>query len=258
MEFVDTHAHLYLDAFQHDLGSVIERARQKNIVKIYMPNIDETTLAAVVRTAQAHPTLCFPMLGIHPCAVRSHFEPQLHALEAELGKASFAAVGEIGMDLYRDRSLHREQQEAFAFQVDLAKKQRLPLSIHCRNGFKELLQVLERAQDGSLQGVVHCFTGTPAEAAQCIELGFFLGVGGIATLPNNALVETIAAIALEHWVLETDSPYLAPVPHRGKRNEPAYLVHTAEKIAAIKGIALEEVARVTTKNAERAFHGVSR
>ncbi len=252
--FIDTHAHLYGDPFQDDLAWVVARAQENHIAKVYLPNIDETTIEKVVDTAQRFPTVCFPMLGIHPCYIQSNFLPQLYAVEAWLQKGSFVGIGEIGIDLYHDCSLRQEQQEAFAIQVDWAKKYHLPLSIHCRNAFKEVTALLEKAQDGTLKGIIHCFTGDRMEAEQCIELGFFLGISGIVTLPKNTLAETVAAIDLKHLVLETDSPYLAPVPHRGKRNEPIHLLHTATKIAEIKHVSLEEVARITTKNAERVFN----
>lgn len=252
--FIDTHAHLYGDPFQDDLACVVARAQQNHIAKIYMPNIDETTIAKVIDTAQRYPTVCFPMLGIHPCHIRSNFIPQLYAVEAWLQKGSFVGIGEIGIDLHYDCSLRQEQQEAFAIQVDLAKKYHLPLSIHCRNAFKEVTALLEQAQDGTLQGIIHCFTGNHMEAEKCINLGFYLGISGIVTLPKNTLAETLAAIDLMHLVLETDSPYLAPVPHRGKRNEPIHLLHTATRIAEIKRVSLEEVARVTTKNADNVFN----
>lgn len=253
MQLIDTHAHIYEADFQKELSIILQRAQENHVKKIYMPNIDEATITSMMDVAEMHPTRCFPMMGIHPCHVTKKFDRQLYLVEEWLNKASFIAIGEVGIDLYHDTSLSMEQQEAFSIQLNLAKKYNLPLSIHCRNAFKEVLQIVEKEQDGSLKGVIHCFTGNLIEAERCIKLGFYLGVGGIITMPKSGLAEIISAIALDHLVLETDSPYLTPAPHRGRRNEPAYLSYIAEKLAAIKGVTLLEIASRTTQNAENLF-----
>ncbi|WP_243517557.1 MULTISPECIES: TatD family hydrolase [unclassified Candidatus Cardinium] len=250
MELIDTHAHIY--DLQEPLSLVLNSAQKNHIKKIYMPNIDEATIATMLETATAYPC-CLPMMGIHPCHIRKDFTKQLYLVEEWLNKSDFIAIGEIGIDLYHDTALFKEQQEAFKIQLDLAKHYHLPVSIHCRNAFQAVIQLLEKAQDGNLKGVIHCFTGNLQEAEQCIKMGFSLGIGGIITLPKSGLAEIIAAIDLEHLVLETDSPYLTPVPFRGKPNQPSYLGYIAEKLALIKEVTLAEVAYMTTRNAEAIF-----
>jgi TatD DNase family protein len=253
MRLIDTHAHLYSTDFQKDLLLVLERAQKNYVEKIYMPNIDETTIDSIIEMADRYQTICLPMMGIHPCHITKDFIQQLYLVEQWLNNYPFLGIGEIGIDLYHDTSLSKEQQEAFTIQLDFAKQHNLPVSIHCRNAFKEMITLLEKEQDGSLRGVIHCFTGTLMEAERYTKLGFYLGVGGVVTMQKNGLTETIATIDLSHLVLETDSPYLAPVPYRGKRNEPAYLLYIAEKVAAVKQVSLEEVAARTTQNAEKLF-----
>ncbi|AXI24308.1 Putative Tat-linked quality control protein TatD [Cardinium endosymbiont of Sogatella furcifera] len=250
MQFIDTHAHIY--DLEGLLPLVLERAQKNYIKKIYMPNIDEETIARMMDIAAAYPS-CLPMMGIHPCHIRKDFIKQLYLIEEWLGKSAFIAVGEIGIDLYHDTALFPEQQEAFRMQLVLAKHYHLPVSIHCRNAFKEVIELLEKEQDGRLRGVIHCFTGNFQEAEACIALGFSLGIGGIITMPKSGLAATISAIDLKHLVLETDSPYLTPVPYRGKPNEPSYLPYTASTLAAVKETTLGEVACITTQNAETIF-----
>ncbi|MCT4696750.1 TatD family hydrolase [Candidatus Cardinium sp. TP] len=248
MKFIDTHAHIY----DLTLPLVVENAQRNDIQKIYMPNIEEETIERMMDVAGDYPC-CLPMMGIHPCHIRKDFTKQLYIVEEWLDKGGFIAVGEIGIDLYHDTALLEAQQEAFSIQLSLAKRYHLPVSIHCRNAFKEVINLLEIEQDGSLKGVIHCFTGDLREAEKCIALDFSLGVGGIITIPKSGLAETISAIDLKHLVLETDSPYLAPSPFRGKRNEPSYLRYIAEALATIKEVSLTEVASITTQNAEAIF-----
>ncbi|WP_255431726.1 TatD family hydrolase [Cardinium endosymbiont of Dermatophagoides farinae] len=217
-----------------------------------MPNIEEETIERMMDVAALSP-YCLPMMGIHPCHIRKDFTKQLYVVEEWLDKGGFIAVGEVGIDLYHDTTLLEAQQEAFRIQLALAKRYHLPLSIHCRNAFKEVIQLLEQEQDGSLSGVIHCFTGNLQEAEKCIALGFSLGIGGIITLPKSGLAATISAIDLKHLVLETDSPYLTPAPYRGKPNEPSYLCYTAATLAAVKATTVAEVACITTQNAEAIF-----
>ncbi|AWN82267.1 TatD family hydrolase [Candidatus Cardinium hertigii] len=254
MQLIDTHAHIYEVEFQDNLSDILENAQKNYVQKIYMPNINETTLSKMMAVAARYPTQCFPMMGIHPCYIKRNFTNQLYLVEEWLNKASFLAIGEIGIDQYHSSAFLAEQEEAFMIQLNLAKKHQLPVSIHCRNAFKRMLQLLEKAQDGSLKGVIHCFTGNTIEAEYCIKLGFRLGIGGLITLPSHKLAETLTTIAANHLVLETDSPYLAPLPHRGKRNEPGYLRYTAAKLAAIKQMPLTEIAAITTENATRLFN----
>lgn len=253
MQFIDTHAHLYMENLQKELPLIVERAVSKGITPICMPNIDETTIDSMMAITEQYPTQCLPMIGIHPCHITPNFTQQLYPVEAWLAKGKFIAVGEIGIDLYRSTALLQEQEEVFSIQLQLAKHYQLPVVIHARNSFKQVVQLLEKIQDGNLQGVIHCFTGTPAEAARYLALGFFLGVGGMLTLDKGNLASTIATIDLCHILLETDSPYLAPIPYRGQRNEPSYLLYIAKALAAIKRSSLAEVAMATTQNAIRLF-----
>ncbi|MBX9890442.1 MAG: TatD family hydrolase [Amoebophilaceae bacterium] len=251
MQLIDTHAHIYTADYQKYLPTVLSRAANNYVTKIYMPNIDETTVEPMLAVASCYPTTCFPMIGIHPCHITQQVTSQLYVVEKWLSSHPFIAIGEIGIDLYHDATLLEAQKEAFTLQLKWAKQYQLPVSIHCRNAFKEVIDILTNEQDGSLKGVIHCFTGNLVEAERCISLGFYLGIGGIITLPKSNLIPVIEAVDLSHLVLETDSPYLAPVPHRGKRNEPAHLLYIAEKVAAIKSMTLEEVATITTRNAKK-------
>ena len=251
IQLIDTHAHIYTDDYQKDLPAVLNRAASNHVTKIYMPNIDEITIEPMLAIANRYPTNCFPMIGIHPCHITQQITPQLYVVEQWLSSHPFIAIGEIGIDLYHDATLLEAQKEAFILQLKWAKQYQLPVAIHCRNAFKEVISILASEQDGSLKGIIHCFTGSLVEAERCISLGFYLGIGGIVTLPKSNLIPVISAIDLSHLVLETDSPYLAPVPYRGKRNEPAHLLYIAEKVAAIKAMTLEDVAMITTQNAEQ-------
>jgi TatD DNase family protein len=234
MEFIDTHAHLYAQAFAAEVGQVVARSRDQHVRKIYMPNIDLDTIASML-------------------ALEAQYPEQLAHVETWLAKRSFAAIGEVGIDLYRDKTYQAQQKEAFSIQLNWAQQYQLPVVIHCRAGMQTTLKLLEKHQDGNLKGVFHCFSGSLQEAERIIALGFYLGIGGVVTFKNAGLDQTVAAIGLDHLVLETDAPYLAPTPHRGQRNEPAYLRHVAQNIAMIKECTLETVARVTTANAMDVF-----
>ena len=253
MELMDTHAHLYDSAFAKDLNQVIANSWEAQVCKIYLPNIDTDTLAPMLALEAKYPALCAPMIGIHPCYIKQDFDKQLYQVEAWLGKHAFAAMGEIGIDLHWDSTYQAQQEEALAIQLAWAKQYQLPVVIHCRKGFKETFRLLAQHQDGTLKGIFHCFSGSLAEAKQLIALGFYLGIGGLVTFKNTGLAQTVAAIDLKHIVLETDSPYLAPTPHRGNRNEPAYLVHIAAQIATSQQVDLATVATVTTANAKEVF-----
>ena len=250
---IDTHAHIYLADFQQDILDVLDRATEQGVQKIYLPNIDHTSIDSMMELEGKH-ELCISMMGLHPCSVNKSFEKELYLVEEWLSKRKFAAVGEIGTDLYWDKSYWPQQQEAFRIQLQWAKNNKIPAVIHCRESIDETIDLVAGQKDETLTGVFHCFTGNEDQAKRIIELGFYLGIGGVSTFKNGGLDKVLPGIGLEHIVMETDSPYLAPVPHRGKRNEPAYLKLIAKRIAEIKGCAVEEVQEVTTKNAHRLFN----
>jgi len=251
--YIDTHAHIYADAFEEDIGAMIERALECGVQEIFMPNIDHASIESMLELEEKYPGHCIPMMGLHPCHVNKDFEKELYIVEEWLEKRKFAAVGEIGMDLYWDKTFGEQQREAFKIQIGFAKKYQIPIVIHNREAFEETISIVEQEKDEKLEGIFHCFTGTVAEAKRIVDLGFFMGIGGVATFKNGGLDKVIPEIGLERLVLETDSPYLAPAPYRGKRNEPAYIPIIAEKIAGYLQISKEEVAAKTTKNANTVF-----
>lgn len=233
---------------------MIQRAIHTGITRLFLPNIDSTSIPGLFALTKTWPDHCFPMMGLHPCSVNEGFQSELKVVEHWLSQRKFYAVGEIGVDLYWDKTFKEQQLYAFEFQIRLAKKYALPIVIHTRNAFNEAYEVVERNNDTSLTGVFHCFSGTSEEAEKVIALkGFKLGIGGVLTFKNSGLDKVVQQIPLEHLVLETDSPYLAPVPHRGKRNESAYIRIIAEKLAELKQCSLEEVARITTENSKHLF-----
>ncbi|MEL6412779.1 MAG: TatD family hydrolase [Bacteroidota bacterium] len=250
---IDTHAHLYAHEFDQDIAQVVARNLDSNVRRVYLPNIDVDTIDAMLKLEAQYPDHCAAMMGIHPCHIGTDFQQQLYQVEDWLGKRKFAAIGEVGIDLYHNKTYQQAQEEALSIQLTWAKQYQLPVVIHCRGGFAEAYKVLAQHQDGSLQGIFHCFSGSAQEAARIIDLGFYLGIGGMVTFKNAGVASMVAAIGLEHLVLETDAPYLAPVPYRGQRNEPAYLLHIAEKIAELHKVDLATVARLTTDNAKRVF-----
>lgn len=253
MYFVDSHTHLYARQLKNDLEEVIQRAIDAGVRKMYLPNIDSESIEPMLELEAKYPEHCFPMMGLHPCSVKEDFEKELYQVEEWLGKRKFAAVGEMGTDLYWDKTHFEQQKEAFRIQVELAKKHQLPIVIHCRNSFNETIELLTPLKDGHLKGIFHCFTGTMKDALKVVELDFLMGIGGVVTFKNGGLDKILPEIDLKQLVLETDSPYLAPVPFRGKRNETSYLPLVAEKIAEIKNISLNEVALKTSQNAEELF-----
>lgn len=253
MKYIDSHAHVYSEKFLKDKADMIERSREAGLVKIYMPNIDHTSIDDMLEMEVDYPDLCIPMMGLHPCSVDKKFEQELYTVENWLSKRHFCAVGEIGTDLYWDKSLFSEQKEAFNIQCDLAIQYDIPVAIHCRESIDETIELVAKKQSDELRGVFHCFTGSEAQAEKIIDLGFVLGIGGVATFKNGGLEGVLEKTPLDKLLLETDSPYLAPVPHRGKRNEPAYMPEVARKIASIKEIALETVCEQTSKNTTNLF-----
>lgn len=251
MIFADTHAHLYVEQFDADRDAVMERSLETGVKNIYLPNIDHSTIDAMLELHGKYPDNTFPMMGLHPGSVKKDFEKELYIVEDWLNKASekFVAVGEIGTDLYWDDTFWEQQKEAFTIQTEWAKKFDLPIVIHSRDSFTETIELLEPLKNEKLRGIFHCFTGTVEEANQAIEMGFYLGIGGVATFKKGGLDKVLPEVDLKHLVLETDSPYLTPTPHRGKRNETSYIPIIAQKLADIKEISLEEVAEKTTQNA---------
>lgn len=253
MEIIDTHVHLYSKQFRNDIGEVILRAKQAGITKALMPNVDSASIADLHKLAELYPDFCIPMMGVHPCSVKEDYKKELAIVEKNLREGTYIAVGEIGLDYYWDKTFTSEQHDAFITQVTWAKELRLPIAIHTRQSFDDAVKMLQPLQDGNLRGVFHCFSGTFEDAQRVMDLGFYMGIGGVVTFKNSDIGNAIARIDLNYVVLETDAPYLAPAPHRGKRNESAYTILVAEKIAAAKNISLEEVAAVTTANARKLF-----
>jgi len=255
MNFIDTHSHIYLPDFNNDRTEVISNALKGGVNKILLPNIDSDSIDSMLGLCRAFPENCYPMMGLHPTSVKENVEAELTIVEKLLRDNSFIAIGEIGIDLYWDKTFLQEQEEAFRFQLALAKKHKLPIVIHSRDSFVELFRLLDQLNTPDLQGVFHCFTGTEAQAKKIVnEYGFKLGIGGVLTFKNSGLAEQIKNIGLEHLILETDAPYLAPLPHRGKRNQPAYIPIIAQKLADAKGVSIEKIAEVTTQNAIELFN----
>lgn len=250
--WIDTHAHIYLKEFDHDRAEILRRSEDNQVQHIFMPNVDHTTIDAMLEV-ESRSQGCFAMMGLHPCSVNKGFERELYIVEEWLSKKKFAAVGEIGTDLYWDKTFWDQQCEAFHVQVNWAKKFGLPVVIHCRESLTETLDLVERLQDGRLTGIFHCFSGTAAEAERIAKLNFYVGIGGVATFKKGGLDVTLPEIPADRIVLETDSPYLAPVPHRGKRNEPAYIPLIAQRVADVKKMSLEDLQKQTTENALRLF-----
>jgi len=253
MTLIDTHAHIYSKKFGDDVDQMIERAREAGIEKIYMPNIDRTSIDDMLELELRYPGYCIPMMGLHPCSVDKDFQQELYLVEEWLAKRPFVAVGEMGTDLYWDKSFFPQQQEAFQIQCELAIKHDIPIVIHCRDSINETIDLVKEKKDEKLRGIFHCFTGDVDQANEIVALGFWLGIGGVATFKNGGLEPVLENTKLAHLVLETDSPYLAPVPHRGRRNEPAYVVEAAKKIAEVKGLPIEEIGDITSQNANFIF-----
>lgn len=253
MHLIDTHAHLYAEAFAADRPAALTRALAAGVETILLPNIDAASIPALLELEAAAPNRCRAMMGLHPCSVGADWEAQLAVVAGWLARRPFVGVGECGLDLYWDKTFFEEQKAALRVQLQLARHYGLPLSLHTREAFRPAADLVAEAQDGTLRGVFHCFTGSLAEAGEVIGLGFKLGVGGVATFKNGGLDKVLPYIGLEHLVLETDCPYLAPVPHRGRRNEPAYLPLVLHRVAALLGQTPEVVAAATTATARTLF-----
>ncbi|MCB2197212.1 MAG: TatD family hydrolase [Bacteroidetes bacterium] len=253
MQLIDTHTHIFLPEFDDDRDQVIKNAQENGISQILLPNVDHTTTTSLLKLADKYPDFCLPMMGLHPTSVDENYQKELKKVEDWLAKRKFYAIGEIGIDLYWDKTYKSQQEDAFLHQINLAKKYNLPIVIHARESFDEIFKIVEKEMDDNLTGVFHAFTGNEKQADQIVDWGFKIGIGGIVTFKNAGLDKVVSNIDINHIVLETDSPYLAPVPKRGKRNESAYIIYIAQKIAEIKNIAIEEVARITTNNAQQLF-----
>ncbi len=257
MNLIDTHAHIYSTKFDSDRDQVIDEIREAGVERIYMPNVDVKTIDRMLECESRYGDLCIPMMGLHPCDVKEDFEQQLYVMEDWLNRRSFAAVGEIGTDLYWDKTTFGIQKEALSVQLGWAKKYNLPVVLHCRESIDETIEIIENAQDGSLSGIFHCFTGTLEQAQRITKLGFLLGIGGVSTYKNGGLDSVIPFVGLEHLVLETDAPYLAPVPYRGKRNTSAYLPVIAQRVGDLLQISAGEVALATKANALNLFKEIT-
>jgi TatD DNase family protein len=252
MIFIDTHTHLYDERLMAD-ETQVPRALANGVTKMFMPNCDNTTIGPMLQLADKWPENCLPMMGVHPCYVKEGYKSELALVEEWLGKRKFYAIGEIGLDYYWDLTFKTAQIDAFETQIDIALQYGLPIVIHSRESTQDCIEIVRRKQNGKLNGIFHCFGGTLEQAGQIIALGLYLGIGGVVTYKNSGLQEVVKQVSLSNIVLETDAPYLTPVPHRGKRNESSYIPIIAEKIAELKDVSVEEVAKVTTKNAEKIF-----
>ena len=255
MILIDTHTHLFSPEFDSDRIETVQRALSAGVKKFFLPNIDSTSIPALLALEEQFSENCFAMMGLHPCSVNETYKKELAIMEDWLRKRKFSALGEIGMDYHWDKTFISQQKEVFAKQIDLAKEYHLPIVIHQRECFDDLFEIVRSKNDKNLRGIFHCFSGNFEQAGKIISLGGFkMGVGGVVTYKNSGVAEVLKEIDVKHLVLETDSPYLTPVPHRGKRNESAYITFVAQKIADIKGISVEELAEITTKNAEELFN----
>ena len=253
MIFTDTHTHLYYEKDLELRAALMARCLENKVSRLFLPNVDSESIPLVFSLAEQYPEHCFPMLGLHPCDVKANFKEELATIEREIAQRKVYAIGEIGIDLHWDKTTLSIQKEAFRLQIAWAKQLDLPIVIHCREAFDEIFEILCELKDEKLRGIFHCFSGTLEQAEKVIDLGFYLGIGGVLTYKNSGLDQVVAKIPLEHLVLETDSPYLTPVPFRGKPNESSYLIYVAQKLADIKQISIEDIAEITTQNSKLVF-----
>ena len=250
---IDTHSHIYSEDFNSDIDEVLQNAYNNGVKKIILPNINAGTVKRLVDLNKAYPHICYPLIGLHPTSVGEDYKEELQALEYWLDKHDFYGIGEIGIDLYWDKSYLKEQQNAFRYQVKLAKAKQIPIVVHVRESFNEVYSIVQEEQDGTLKGIFHCFTGNEDEAKKITDLGFYIGIGGVLTFKNSNLGKAILNSDLKNLVLETDAPYLAPEPKRGRRNESSYLVYIAQRLAELYNVPVEKVAEITTMNARNLF-----
>lgn len=254
MELIDTHSHIYLEEFNEDREKMIQCAERESVAKILLPAISAETHEAMLAIEANFPDTCLAMMGLHPCSVKENYLEELKIVRQYLEKRKFIAVGEIGLDFYWDKTFTKQQYAAFHEQIEWAKQYEIPIVIHSRSSTDECIEVVKEHQNGKLKGVFHCFSGNAEQAKKIIELDFYLGIGGVLTFKNSELDKAIEDIDLSRLLLETDAPYLAPVPFRGKRNEPSYLKYVVQKLAEVKSVSIDEVADVTTVNAVRLFN----
>jgi TatD DNase family protein len=253
MRFIDTHAHLYSTPLKENIEGIMKSAMDNGIDTIIMPAIDSTTLEAMLEVEASYPQNTMAMMGLHPCSVKENVKEELTIIEAQLQKRKFIAIGEIGLDYYWDKTFTTQQMEAFEIQMQWALDYKLPIAIHTRSAMGETIEAVKPFAKKGLRGIFHCFSGSKESAEQIISMGFHLGLGGVLTYKNAGVAEAIASIPMEWLVLETDAPYLSPVPYRGKTNEPSYMIQVAMKLAEIKNLPLHEVAEMTTNNAMGVF-----
>ena len=253
MRFIDTHAHLYSTPLKENIEGIMKNAMDNGIDTIIMPAIDSSTLEAMLEVEKTYPKNCMAMMGLHPCSVKENVKEELAIIEMQLQKRKFIAIGEIGLDYYWDKTFMNQQMEAFEIQMQWALDYKLPIAIHTRNAMGETIEAVKPFAKKGLRGIFHCFSGSKESAEQIIYMGFHLGLGGVLTYKNAGVAEAIASIPMEWLVLETDAPYLSPVPYRGKTNEPSYMIQVAMKLAEIKNLPLHEIAASTTNNAEKLF-----
>lgn len=253
MQLIDTHLHLYAEEYDADRKAQIATAQREGVVKMLLPNIDRSSIPGLKQLTVEYPGYCLPMMGLHPCYVKADFEEELAAIEQELRSGNYIAVGEIGMDRYWELDFIAQQEDALRRQLRWAHEVDLPVALHTRNANDEVIEIIREVNLSGLRGVFHCFSGTIAQAKTMIDLGFYLGIGGVVTYKNGGIDKILSELSLDKIVLETDGPYLSPVPHRGKRNQPGYIKYVAEKLAEIKNISPEEVANITTENAKTLF-----
>jgi TatD DNase family protein len=253
MHFIDTHAHVYADELTGSIDMVIENSIKSGVDRIIMPAIDSTTLDAMLKVEAQFSAHCIAMMGLHPCYVKENYKEELKLVEDWIGKRKFIAIGEIGLDFYWDKTFAKEQQLVFETQMQWALELQLPIAIHTRNAMGETIETVKPFAKKGLRGVFHCFSGSKESAEQIIGMGFHLGLGGVLTYKNAGVAEAVKDIPMEYLVLETDAPYLAPVPYRGKTNEPAFMLEVAKKLAEIKSMPLHDIAAITTSNAEKLF-----
>lgn len=253
MILIDSHAHIYLSEFDTDRSALMNRSAAAGVKYILMPAVDASTHESMMDLQKEYPAICRSMMGLHPCSVKENYREELEIVKQHLKNHTFIAVGEIGLDFYWDLTYREQQYDAFRRQLEWALHYNIPVSIHSRNATEECIDVIREYQNGKLKGVFHCFSGTLEQANRLIDLGFYLGIGGVLTFKNAGLDKVIREVDLLHLLLETDAPYLAPVPFRGKRNEPAYLSHVLSKLAEIKGATASHAAEITTANAKKLF-----
>lgn len=251
--FIDTHAHLYLDRFNEDIDQVVKSCLDHGVEQIYLPNIDRASISSMLKLEAKFPDMMFSMMGLHPCSVKENFKQELEYMESLLHERDYVAIGEVGIDLYWDKTFHKQQQEAFRIQIQWAKERDIPFVIHSRESLDETISIVEELQDGSLKGIFHCFTGDRVQAQRIMDVGFYMGIGGVLSFKNSNLREILADVDLNFLVLETDAPFLAPTPHRGKRNQSDYIPLIAKVLSESLLKNIDEIEEVTSKNALTVF-----